>query len=95
MPRHRETEMRDEQVVGDFGVVLAVGVLAPVDGHLEEVVGVGELSGGGAHGGETLQDVVAERVGRRSLLRDLPGLQQGLPRGFVVALEVRGVGGFD
>ena len=85
----------DQQVVGNLGVVHANGVLLPVDGHLQVVVRVGELAGGGAHRGQPLQHFIPDRIGGRLLLRQLPGLGKGLAGGFVVPFEVAGVSGIE
>jgi hypothetical protein len=79
---------REQHVVGNLGVVLSQHLFAPGDGHLQEVVGVGEFAHGRAHRGQTLQHVVAKRVFARQLLRQVPGLQQGLAGALVVAMHV-------
>lgn len=81
----------EQHVVGNLGVVRSQSLFAPGDGQLQEVVGVLEFAGRGAHRGETLQDVVAHGIFARQLLRQVPGLQQGLAGAFVIALHVGGL----
>ena len=81
----------DQQVVGNLVVLPPQRVLAPGDGLLQPVVGVGEFSGGRAHAGQALEKVVADGIVLGRLLRQFPGAREGLPRGLVIALQVGGV----
>ena len=93
---HAATESRRyQQVVGDLGIVLAERVFTPVDGQLQIVAGVRELSGRGANVGEALQNIVADGVVGRGVLGKLPGLFKRLASGFVVSAQVAGVAGLD
>ena len=93
---HAAAECRGyQQVAGDLGIVLTERTLAPVDGQLQIVAGVRELSRRGANGGEALQNIVADGVTGRGVLGQLPGLFKRLASGFVVSAQVAGVAGLD
>ncbi len=82
-----------QKVVGDLGIVFAERGFAPLDGHLQVVIGVFEFAGGGAHRGQLFQHIVARRVVGRRRLRQVPGIQEVLARPVVIALEILGVAG--
>ena len=84
----------DQQVVGDLVILLPERVLAPGDGLLQPVIGIGEFAGGGAHAGEAFEDVVAQRIVLGRLLEPVPRRGEGLARGLVIALQVECVAVF-
>jgi hypothetical protein len=80
-----------QQVVGDLRVLLPQRVLAPVNGQLQPVIGIGEFAGGGAHAGQALQYVVAHRVFPGRLLGQFPSAGEGQTGALVIALQVEGI----
>ena len=82
---------RKQQVVGNLRVLLAARRFPPSDGLPQPLVGVGELTGRGAHAGEALEHVVAGGVIGAGLLDCFPGLEESVARPVIIALEVGGI----
>src|SRR5439155_13740649 len=76
-------------------VLLAECVFPPGDGLLEPGVGIGELSRGGADRSETLQDVIAHWIVLGHLLGEFEGAGEEREGGFIIALQVCGIAGFE
>src|SRR5450756_753798 len=72
-------------------VLLAQRVLAPGDGLLQPVIGIGEFAGGRAYAGQALENVVAHRVVLGRLFGQFPGAGEGKTGGLVIALQVEGI----
>jgi hypothetical protein len=84
----------EQNVVGNLGVVGSQILFAPGDGQLQKLFGAGIFAHGGAHGRQTLEHVVADGIFARQLLRQVPGLQQGLAGAFVIAVHIESLRGF-
>ena len=89
----------DQQVVRDLWVLLGVlraeRVFPPGDGLLEIAIGVRELPRGGADRSEALQDVVAQWIVFGRLPGEFPGAGEEREGGFIIALQICGVAGFE